>query len=156
MPLSQLIQMLIHKLEVGAGSRYLRIIALVLSVISLAIRYDLHAYRNFAAPEAMDAAQLARNIAEGRGYTTLLLRPFSLYLVQNHNQPQSPFALTNAATDFAQIKTDHPDLANPPVYPLLLAGLMKVLPFQYPVDLKGTFWANSGGFWRYQPDFFIA
>ena len=34
----------------------------------------------------MDAAQLARNIAEGKGYTTLFIRPFSLYLVQSHNE----------------------------------------------------------------------
>jgi hypothetical protein len=155
MPLSQLIQMLIHKLEVGAGSRYLRIVALVLGVVALAIVYDLRAYRNFAVPEAMDAAQLARNIAEGKGYTTLFLRPFSLYLVQNHNQARSSFALTNADFDFAQIKTAHPDLANPPVYPLLLAGLMKALPFQYAVNLKKPFWANEGKP-RYQPDFFIA
>ncbi len=28
----------------------------------------------------MDSAQLARNIADGKGYTTLFIRPFSLYL----------------------------------------------------------------------------
>lgn len=156
MPLGELIQLLIHKLEVGAGSRYLRIIALVLGVVALAFLYDIRAYRNFAAPEAMDAAQLARNISEGRGYTTLFLRPLSLYLVQNHNQANTPFALTNTVTDFAQIKTAHPDLANPPVYPLFLAGLMKVLPFDYKVNLKKAFWTNDGSFWRYQPDFIIA
>ena len=153
---SQFIQMLIHKLEVGAGSRYLRILALGLGVVALAFLYDIRAYRNLAAPEAMDAAQLARNLSEGKGYTTLFIRPFSLYLVQNHNQAKMPFALTNANVDFAQIKTAHPDLANPPVYPLVLAGLMKVLPFQYAVNLKKPFWTNNGGFWRYQPDFFIA
>ena len=156
MPLGELIQMLIHKLEVGAGSRYLRIIALALGVVALALFYDVRAYRNLAAPEAMDAAQLARTISQGNGYTTLFLRPFSLYLVQNHNQSRTPFTLTNAASDFAQIKTAHPDLANPPVYPLLLAGLMKVLPFDYTVNFKKPFWTNNGGFWRYQPDFFIA
>ena len=155
MPLGELIQMLIHKLEVGAGSRYLRIVALVLGVVALAFLYDIRAYRNLAAPEAMDAAQLARNISEGKGYTTLFLRPFSLYLVQNHNQAETPFALTNTVTDFARIKSEHPDLSNPPVYPLLLAGLMKVLPFNYTVNLKKPFWANSGSM-RYQPDFFIA
>src|SRR5271169_6813660 len=146
MPLSQLIQMLIHKLEIGAGSRYLRIVGLAVGVIALAFVYDLRAYRNLAAPEAMDAAQLARNISQGNGYTTLLIRPFSLYLVQRYNEARSPFALTNAAFDFAQIKTAHPDLANPPVYPLLLAGLMKVLPFQYAVNLKKPFWTNGGKF----------
>ena len=156
MPPSELIQRLIHMLEVGAVSRYLRIFAFALGVISLAIRYDFNAYRNLAAPEAMDAAQLARNISEGKGYTTLLIRPFSLYLVQRHNEPKTPVLLTNATPDFALIKTAHPDLANPPVYPLVLAGLMKVLPFDYPVNLKSPFWANNGSFWRYQPDFLIA
>ena len=156
MPLSQLIQMLIHKLEVGAGSRYLRIFALALGVVALAFVYDIRAYRNLATPEAMDAAQLARNLSEGKGFTTLFIRPFSLYLVQTHNQAESPLTLTNAGSDFAQIKTAHPDISNPPVYPLVLAGLMKVLPFHYPVNLKGAFWTNNGGFWRYQPDFYIA
>ncbi len=156
MPLSQLIQMLIHKLEVGAGSRYLRIVALVLGVVALAFLYDIRAYRNLATPEAMDAAQLARNISKGKGYTTQFIRPFSLYLVQSHNTAQISVSLTNSPPDFARIKTAHPDLANPPVYPLMLAGLMKVLPFQYAVNLKKPFWTNNGAFWRYQPDFFIA
>jgi hypothetical protein len=156
MPLSERIQWLIHKLEVGAGSRYLLLIALTTGVIALAFLYDIRAYRNMATPEAMDAAQLARNLSEGKGYTTQFIRPFSLYLLQKHNQGNAAFVLTNGSSDFAQIKTTQPDISNPPVYPLVLAGLMKVLPFQYPVNLKSTFWANNGGFWRYQPDFFIA
>ncbi len=93
---------------------------------------------------------------EGKGYTTLFIRPFSLYLVQSHNQAASADALASAGTDFAQIKTAHPDLANPPVYPVVLAGLMKVLPFHYPLDLKSAFWSSGGSFWRYEPDFLIA
>ena len=143
-------------MDVGAGSRYLRIIALALGVLALAFLYDIRAYRNFATPEAMDAAQVARNISEGKGYTTLFIRPFSLYLLQNHNQDKASFALTNSSSDLARIKTAHPDLANPPVYPLVLAGLMKTLPFQYAVNLKKPFWTNNGNFWRYQPDFLIA
>jgi Dolichyl-phosphate-mannose-protein mannosyltransferase len=156
MRMTERIQMLIHKLEVGAGPRYLRILALVLGVVALAFLYDLRAYRNLATPEAMDAAQLARNLSEGKGYTTQFIRPFSLYLVQSHGPAQTSGSLTNATADRANIKMAHPDLANPPVYPLLLAGLMKVLPFQYAVNLKTPFWTNNGSFWRYQPDFLIA
>jgi hypothetical protein len=156
MPLSEFIQMLIHKLEVGAGSRYVRYFALVVGVVALAFLYDIRAYRNLSAPEAMDAAQLARNISEGNGYKTLFVRPFSLYLVQKCEAAKYPDASTNAPMDFARIQTAHPDISNPPVYPLLLAGLMKVLPFDYSVNLKSSFWGNGGNFWRYQPDFFIA
>jgi len=146
----------IHKLEKGTRGGYLKVTAFCLAILTLMVVYDLRAYRNFATPEAMDAAQLARNIAEGRGYTTLFIRPFSLYLVQSHNQAKSADPLASAGTDFAQIKIAHPDLDNPPVYPLVLAGLMKVLPFHYPLDLKSTFWSNNGNFQRYEPDFLIA
>jgi hypothetical protein len=63
-------------------------------VLALAFRYDLRAYRNFSTPEAMDSAQLARNISEGKGYTTMFIRPFSLYLVQQHNEAAARPALT--------------------------------------------------------------
>ncbi|HTX20466.1 MAG TPA: glycosyltransferase family 39 protein [Candidatus Aquilonibacter sp.] len=148
MPMAELIQLLIHKLESGASSRVLRVVAVGLTVVALALLYDLRAYRNLATPEGMDAAQLARNLAEGKGYTTLCLRPFSLCLLQKHNEGKS--------ADPARIKTAHPDLTNPPLYPVVLAGLMKVLPFHYAVNQASPFWGDSGNFSRYEPDFLIA
>jgi len=156
MRIEEVIQSAIHKLEVGGGARYLRAAALVAAVLALAVVFDSCAYRNFSTPEAMDSAQLARNISEGKGYTTLFIRPFSLYLIQSHNEGKMAGALTNADFDFAQIKTAHPDIANAPVYPVVLAGLMKVLPFHYPVELNKPFWSDGGKFSRYQPDFEIA
>src|ERR1017187_364600 len=153
---SEIIQTTIHKMESGAGQRYVRITAIVLAVAMLALLYDVQAYRNLATPEGMDAAQLARNISEGKGYTTLFIRPLSLFLVQKHSEAGTPIAFTNADFDFAHVKSAHPDLANPPVYPVLLAGWMKILPFQYAVDLKRPFWSDNGKFSRYQPDFLIA
>src|SRR5258708_3190741 len=78
-------------------------------------------------PEGMDSAQLAQNLAQGKGHTTQCIRPLTLYLVQSHNQEKGITFGTNAASpDFARIKTvSHPDIANPPVYPVMLAGLMK-------------------------------
>jgi 4-amino-4-deoxy-L-arabinose transferase-like glycosyltransferase len=151
-----LLQDWIHELEEGAWARYLKIAATGVAIVFLMLIYNFYAYRNLATPEAMDAAQLARNIAEGRGYTTLFICPFSLYLVQSHNQAKAADALASAGADFAEIRTAHPDINNPPVYPLVLAGLMKVLPFHYPLDLKGAFWNGNGGFSRYEPDFLIA
>jgi hypothetical protein len=156
MYIGEWVQNLIHKLEIGVGRRILWGAVLALVVIGLAVWYDLHAYRNFSTPEAMDTAQLARNIADGKGYTTLFIRPFSLYLVQEHNEAEQASAPLRAGADFAQVQTAHPDLANPPVYPLVLAGLMKVLNFQYDVETKKPFWTEDGHFLRYQPDFLIA
>ena len=156
MPLAEIIQNLIHKLETGAMPRLLRVATLILAVIGLMVLYDLRDWRNMSTPEGMDAAQLARNIAEGKGYTTLFVRPFSLYLVQKQDQARGRVSGTNGVPDFARIKAAHPDLANPPVYPVLLAGLMKALPFNYSQQLGKPFWSDSGKFARYQPDFLIS
>jgi len=156
MQLAGLVQRLIHAFEVGPASRALRVLMLGLLVAMLALLYDVRAYQNLSAPEAMDAAQLARNISEGKGYTTLFIRPFSLYLVQSHNQTRLAGAAAGTNLDLAQIKTAHPDLANPPLYPVLLAGWMKIMPFKFALNLKNSFWNDAGKFSRYEPDFLIA
>jgi len=104
----------------------------------------------------MDTAQLARNIADGKGYTTSFIRPLSLYLVQRNTEARQAGAPVRAGADFAQIQAPHPDLANPPVYPVMLAGLMKVLPFHFDVETMKKFWSDGGRFQRYQPEFLIA
>ncbi|HXF11363.1 MAG TPA: glycosyltransferase family 39 protein [Desulfuromonadaceae bacterium] len=155
MRIAEIIQTVIHKWDVGTGQRYLRILILASAILLQGICYNSCAYKNISAPEGMDAAQLARNLATGQGYTTQLVRPFSLYLVQDHNQSRDIITGTNAP-DFARIRTAHPDLANAPLYPVMLAGLMKILPFNYNIELRKAFWSENGRFWRYQPDFFIA
>ena len=156
MYIGEWVQKLIHKLEVGAGRRVLRTLVLSLVVVALVVLYDLRAYRNFSAPEAMDTAQLARNIADGKGYTTLFIRPLSLYLVQKNNEARQASAPVSAGADFAQVQAPHPDLANAPVYPTVLAGLMKAPNFHFEIETKKPFWSDGGRFMRYQPDFLIA
>ena len=64
---------------------------------------------------------MARNIAQGKGYTTLFIRPFSMYLVKQHNQEAQRLAAGGKAADPAKSGL-HPDLANPPVYPSCWPG----------------------------------
>ena len=66
-----LLQDWIHKLEEGAGARYLKIVAFCVAILFLVLMYDFRAYRNFATPEAMDSAQLA---TQPRGRQGLLPR----------------------------------------------------------------------------------
>src|SRR5437879_3251415 len=114
----------IHKFEVGEGTRTVRLVLAILALLTLTAVYDWREYRNFSATEAMDAAQLARNMAEGKGYTTEFIRPLSIHLVEERQMK-----LHQRTNDFALLRSGHPDLASPPVYPVILAGLMKVLPF---------------------------
>ena len=151
------LQNFIHRLEVGGGLRYLRIGLSVLALVLLVVGYNWRAFKNLSCEEAMDCAQLARNIAQGKGYSTLFIRPFSIYLLKQHSQEVVNPLAQGQTPDPARLKGTHPDLANPPLYPLLLAGVMKILPFHYPLPSKPQpFWSNNGKFWRYEPDFLIA
>jgi hypothetical protein len=151
-----LLQSFIHKLEEASGARRMRRVLAVAAVLFVATVYDLCDYRNFWTAEAMDAAQVARNLAEGRGYSTLFIRPLSLCLVSRQNEKEPGSLEPGKVADYGRLRTPHPDISNPPVYPVVLAALMKILPFDYKVSTTQRFWSRYGRFWRYQPDFIIA
>jgi hypothetical protein len=118
------VQTWIHYMEEGAG----KILALRFLIgaawVGVAVIFLIFESRNFSAPEAMDMAQLARNIAEGRGYTTWNIRPLSLHLAQQVD-------VAKGGDGKRLLFKPHPDLANPPVYPYLLGGVMRILPANF-------------------------
>ena len=133
------IQEFIHKYSEGAGSRLIKLTLVFFVMVGLAVWYNAAAFKNLSTIEGMDAAQVARNLGEGRGFTTDFVRPFSLFLVKQ-----------NGATNEAVLKDNHPDLAQAPLYPTLLALALKAMPFKSP-DL-----ANVRDFSVYTPDLWIA
>lgn len=138
----QTIQDIIHKFEVGEGRRLVSIAAGILLFITILFLYNLREASGYASVEAMDAGQVARNIAEGKGYSTDFIRPLSMALLKDRRgeTTSDPYVLNGP----------HPDLANPPVYPYFLAALMKVLPFDFEIPAL-----RSKNFWRYQPEVWI-
>lgn len=150
------LQEMIHKLEVGPWMRHLRIGLAALALLGLFGGYNWRNFRNMGTQEAMDAAQVARQLSEGKGFTTLFIRESSIHLIKQRNATR-PENASGENSDPAMIKeVAHPDLANPPVYPVLLAALMKVIPMHWEPQTTGAFWSQSGRFARYQPDFLIA
>ena len=98
------IQDWVHKFE-QSGSRGMRLVFVVLLTLGLLVCYNWRSYRNFGTQEAMDMAQVGRNIATGHGFSTQFIRPFSVHLVKSHNQERGlTSADTNSRPDFAQIK----------------------------------------------------
>jgi hypothetical protein len=145
------IQNLILKTESGLGLRLLWTLAALLALGGTMAWYDVWSYRGFAAPEAMDSAQVARNLSEGHGYSTDFIQPFSLYLLQKKHR-----AALLAQVDLLQTGGHYPDLDNAPVYPTVLAGWMKLRSPQWDVQMGKKFWSRGGHFLRYQPEFSIA
>ena len=131
------LQSWIHHWEVGTGARVLKVCVALLGFLALASLYDLWGYQSYSSEEAMESAQLARNLSEGKGYTTDSIRPLALYYLASAAEPgQSSKILAERV----------PDLSNAPVYPFLLAGLMKALPFKF----------AASQFWFYQPELWIS
>ena len=133
------LQEIIHSFEEGKWSKRIRGLVLLLLLGCLGLIYNLNLTQNFTSPEAMDVSQLARNIAEGRGYTTKFIRPLSLDILRQQG-----------AVSDEQLHSEFPDITNPPVYPSILAGLMKVLPFEFEIDMLRFRYTP-----RYQPEVLI-
>ena len=110
------IQSAVFNIELGRGKRVLQWLLVVLVAIALSLVYTAGQFRGLDRREAIDMAQLARNIAHGKGFTTYVIRPLSLWQLKTYRD------------DHEQYFMEHPDLVNPPLYPLVLAGLFKLLP----------------------------
>ena len=158
------LQRLIHLIDAAGASRFARYVLGFLCVTLLALVYDLNGYQNLTTQEAMDATQLGRNLATGKGFTTQFIRPCGLFLLQRAAAEKTG-GDTNRPAAAAILQGAVPDISNPPLYPAVLAGLMKVGPFDFAVNLKKPFWSvvdltssipGERMFWRYEPDFLIA
>src|SRR6187455_129964 len=134
------VQDLIHKLEQAPVLRRLRVTLLCLAMLALWVSYNWFCFRNLNTLEAMDAAQVARNLAEGRGFSTQFIRPLSIHVVKEWNQGRQVAGPTAQDSDAAKRDSPHPDLANPPLYPVLLAGWMKIYPKIFPADPNHRLW----------------
>jgi hypothetical protein len=131
------IQEWIHHWEVGAGSKMLKVAAGVMGFIAVAALFDALAGQGFSSEEAMETAQLARNLSRGKGYTTQSIRPLSIHLLREQAPPGQAAAALNHPV---------PDISTPPAYPVLLAGLMAVLPFNF----------AASQYWYFAPERWIA
>ncbi len=118
------IQTFVHYLEEGMGRVWLRRILTVIVVCIAFALYQNNEAKNFRAPEAMDLAQLGRNLAAGQGYTTSFIRPLSLHLLEQQ-------AIGQGVDPRTVLVKRHPDLENPPVYPAILAVVFKAMPVSW-------------------------
>jgi len=86
------LQQWIHRMELGGGARVVKAITALLAFFALALTYDLREYRNFSTTEAMDTAQLARNLAALSRGPNERTEPMSLHEVNGvHAEvPQKP------------------------------------------------------------------
>ncbi len=104
----------VYNVEAGPIRGWLVRIALFLLIVGLAAWMGIREFNGLRTPEAMDVAQQARQIAEGKGFTTLLIRPLALWQVRSNLGATAPPL------------TAFPETLTPPLYPVILAACFKV------------------------------
>lgn len=128
----------IHSMEEGGGAKVLKAFLGVLAFVAMMLLYNVREFQNLGTQEGMEQAQLARNIAQGKGYVTDVVRPLDLFVLQQHQKGEK-----------IAVTLPQPDLANAPAYPWLLAQWMKMGRWNYEIS-------QDGEFNRFQPDQQIA
>ena len=104
----------IYNVEAGPFRAWLVRLAIFLLVTGLAAWIGIREFNGLRTFEAMDLAQQAAQIAEGRGFKTLLIRPLALWQVRSNLGEKAPSV------------GSFPETLTPPLYPVLLASLFKV------------------------------
>ena len=103
----------VYNVEAGPIRLWLVRIALMLLVIGISAYIGIREFNGLRTFEAMDLAQQARQLAEGKGFTTLLIRPLALWQVRANLESAAP------------PMTAFPETLTPPLYPVLLAACFK-------------------------------
>ncbi|MBE2203817.1 MAG: glycosyltransferase family 39 protein [Chthoniobacterales bacterium] len=99
------VQTAVHTLEQGRLAPIIRGAMLALLIITLTLLYLFVQFRGFSGITAMDQAQIARNVASGKGLTTQLIRPLAIWQLESAGK-EIP-------------KEDFPDFYQAPLNPIV-------------------------------------
>lgn len=128
-------QELIHWLEQGAGARWIVRAAIVAAALLLSFWYSWRQFHGIPTEFVMQQAVLARQLAQGDGFTTPV------------NYPQTYAVMKARAQPFDRDRA-YPELHHAPLYALVLAGPLAILP--------ESFWARRPDVpWGWGPDYVI-
>ncbi len=83
---AEFIQRMVHTFEEGAPAIWLRRGLIVAAITGISIFYLIHEFRGFGTAEAMDQAQIGREIARGHGWKTNYARPRQIGQLLSHGK----------------------------------------------------------------------
>jgi len=118
------LQDILHSLDQGGLVPIIRLTMFGALLLSLTLLYLFIQFRGLASPTAMDQAQIARQIAEGKGFSTLYIRPLAIWQLESAGKkvPEDEF----------------PDFFQSPLNPLVNAIPLKMVESSWkltPTDL---------------------
>jgi hypothetical protein len=123
---------IVYSIDTGTGLKIIRVTLYVLILLVIVMVYTATQFRGLKTEEAMDFAQLGRNMSLQNGMVTKTVRPLTMWKVQQRTPGEDP------------LLGMHPDLFHPPAYPALLAAGFKLFelagadPFNMPEGARGV------------------
>ena len=111
MSLESRVQWFIHTLEQGPGWVWLNRFLVALVIAGVAVLWLTVKFNGFNTPEAMDQAQIGRQLAAGNGYTTIYARPLAMRLMLERT---------------GKCSVPLPDVSQPPLGPLINSAIFKI------------------------------
>jgi len=119
-------QAILHEVEVGKARVITYVVPLAIALFIVVLYYDYSLYHGLNDAQSMDNAQVARQIAQGHGFTTKFLRPYAVTQLHDYLTPKTGKLFPNDQFPDGTPKII-PDTYNAPGYPYLLAGWFKLL-----------------------------
>jgi hypothetical protein len=117
MPRPRTLQEFLHWLELGHGSKVIRLTAALLAMLLLSLLVSWKQFHGVTSETALLQADVGRQLARGEGFTTLV------------NYPQTAAYLAQRGIKFETLQP-YPELHQAPFYSLVIAGALRVLPVQ--------------------------
>jgi hypothetical protein len=129
----QTAQEFIHWLEVGAGARWIRRIALLAGTLALSLLLARQQFHGPTSESTLSQADTGRQIAAGQGFSTLV------------NYPQTAAVMEQRGMRFDP-ETPYPELYQAPLYSIVIAGALRLLPAERRAELFSTAPVPPDGF----------
>jgi hypothetical protein len=123
-PFESRVQDLVYNIDVGIGLRLIQVGVVTLMILGLLLMFSAIQFRGLKDADAMEMAQLGKNLADHKSFLTQCVRPSTMQILQ-----QGP--LKNASVD------RHPDILHAPVYPALLAAGFSLFKGAFSPDRRG-------------------
>lgn len=114
---------LLYSLELGKGKAWMNKVLISGLIGVLSLWYLVSEFHGFKEREAMDAAQVGRQIAEGKGFTTQWIRPQAITLFEERIKAKSEHKLDA-----------FPEIYQAPLYPYLLGTLFRLTGRPYQIN----------------------
>lgn len=130
-PFESRIQNLVYNVDVGIGLRLTKAGLYFLFIFITMLLYTATQFHGLKDADAMETAQLGRNLLLNKAYVTQCIRPCTIW------------GLTTKSPGHSAYMNAHPEILHPPLWPAMLAAAFRITGTPFTSEKPGTFPAEQ-------------